>query len=116
MRYAVILAGGAGKRLWPLSRLNRPKQLLPLIAGKSLLSMAVERLQGTFPDENILVVTNAEYAPEIAKALPMLRPENIIGEPEGRDTANAVALATAVLMGRDPHAPMAVLTADHAIR
>ena len=62
MRYAVILAGGAGKRLWPLSRIGRPKQLLPLLGGKSLLEMAVERLVGIFPYENILVVTNAEYA------------------------------------------------------
>ena len=116
MRYAVILAGGAGKRLWPLSRLNRPKQLLPLIQGKSLLAMAVERLKGLFPDENIIIITNAEYAPEIARALPQIPAGNIIGEPEGRDTANAVALATQLLAGRDENATMAIFTADHVIR
>ncbi|MFB3894384.1 MAG: mannose-1-phosphate guanylyltransferase [Phycisphaerae bacterium] len=116
MRHAVILAGGAGKRLWPLSRLGRPKQLLPLLGGKSLLAMAVERLTGLFPNENLLIVTNAEYAPQIAALLPQIPPRNIIGEPEGRDTANAIALATQILTGRDPEATMAVFTADHVIR
>jgi mannose-1-phosphate guanylyltransferase len=116
MRYAVILAGGAGKRLWPLSRLGRPKQLLSLIQGKSLLEMAVERLVGVFPHENILIVTNAEYVEQIAKTLPQLPIENIIGEPEGRDTANAIALAAELLAGRDENATMAVFTADHVIR
>ncbi len=116
MRYAVILAGGAGKRLWPLSRLGRPKQLLPLIGGKSLLAMAVERLAGLFPYENVLVITNVEYAQQVSSALPQLPPENVIGEPEGRDTAAAIALATQLLAGRDNNATMAVFTADHVIR
>lgn len=116
MRYAVILAGGAGKRLWPLSRLNRPKQLLPLIEGKTLLTIAVERLKGLFPPENILVITNAEYARQVADALPELPPQNIVGEPEGRDTAAAIALGAQLLAARDAEAVMAVFTADHVIR
>jgi len=116
MRYAVIMAGGAGKRLWPLSRLGRPKQLLPLIQGKSLLALTVERLDGLFDRENIYVITNAEYAAQIAKTVPDLPAENIVGEPEGRDTANAIALAAAILAGKDPDATMAVFTADHVIR
>ena len=116
MRYAVIMAGGAGKRLWPLSRLSRPKQLLPLLGGKSLLEIAVDRLAPVFGADNVLVITNAEYADQVADSVPSLKPENVIGEPEGRDTANAIALAAELLAARDPHATMAVFTADHVIR
>ena len=116
MRYAVIMAGGSGKRLWPLSRQNRPKQLLPIIDGKNLLTLAVERLEGVFEHENILIITNAAYAGQIADALPQIPRRNVIGEPEGRDTANAVALGAQVLAGRDDEAVMAVFTADHVIR
>ena len=116
MEYAVIMAGGAGKRLWPLSRLSRPKQLLSLIGGKSLLELAIERLDGLFDPANILVITNQEYAEAVAAALPQLPPESIIGEPVGRDTANAVALGAEIIAGRDPEGVMAVFTADHVIR
>ena len=116
MRYAVIMAGGAGKRLWPLSRENRPKQLLPLLGGKSLLQIAVDRLTDLFTPEEILVVTHAEYAPLIRSAIAELPPENVIGEPHGRDTANAIALAAELLAAKDESATMAVFTADHVIR
>jgi mannose-1-phosphate guanylyltransferase len=110
------MAGGIGQRLWPLSRKHRPKQLLSLIDGKSLLDVAVDRLSGIFDNENIYIITNAEYVADIAAALPQLPPVNIIGEPEGRDTANAVALGAAILAGKDPDGTMAVFTADHVIR
>ncbi|MGB2819386.1 MAG: sugar phosphate nucleotidyltransferase [Phycisphaerae bacterium] len=116
MRYAVIMAGGAGKRLWPLSRQNRPKQLLPLIHGKSLLELAVERLRGLFANERIWIITNAEYAGQVCRALPDIPAENVVGEPEGRDTANAIALAAELIAARDESATMAVFTADHVIR
>ena len=116
MRYAVIMAGGAGQRLWPLSRLMRPKQLLPLIGGKSLLALAAERLAELFEPADTLIVTNASYADQVAAELPNVPPENIIGEPEGRDTANAIALATVLLAARDESATMGVFTADHVIR
>ena len=116
MRYAVIMAGGAGKRLWPISRLDRPKQLLPLVEGRCLLEIAVERCESCFAPENIYVITNAEYAPQIREALPKLPAENVVGEPIGRDTANAIALAAEILAARDPSATMAVFTADHVIR
>jgi len=116
MRYAVIMAGGLGKRLWPLSRKMRPKQLLPLIGGKSLLELAVERLRGVFAAENIWVITNAQYANQVAQALPTIPSANIVGEPMGRDTANAIALGAEILAGRDEDATMAVFTADHVIR
>jgi len=116
MWHAVILAGGSGRRLWPLSRHARPKQLLSLIGGSSLLELAVERLSGLFDPERILIITNAQYADQVAAALPQLPPQNIIAEPEGRDTANAIALAAEILAARDEDATMAVFTADHVIR
>jgi mannose-1-phosphate guanylyltransferase len=78
--------------------------------------MSIERLKGIFENENILIITNARYADQVAKALPMLPAKNIIGEPVGRDTANAIALAIELLAGRDDDATMAVFTADHVIR
>jgi len=116
MRHAVILAGGAGKRLWPLSRVDRPKQLLPLIGGKSLLQIAVERLADLFAIENTWIIANRQYAEQIARAIPELPRTNIVGEPEGRDTANAIALAAEILGAKDRQATMAVFTADHIIR
>ena len=116
MRYAVIMAGGAGRRLWPLSRLDRPKQLLPLVDGKPLLQIAIERLGGLFEPEAILVLTNAEYADLVAETLPDLPRENIIPEPAVRDTANAIALGAELLAARDEDATMALFTADHVIR
>ncbi len=116
MQCAVIMAGGAGKRLWPLSRLQRPKQLIPLLDGKNLLEIAVERLDGLFDKENIFVITNAQYADQVATALPDIPAANIVGEPEGRDTANAIALGAELVRARDENAVMSVFTADHVIR
>ena len=116
MRYAVIMAGGAGKRLWPASRENKPKQLIPVIDGKCLLELAVQRLEGLFPPERVLVVTNVAYVDQVAQSCPSLRRENIIGEPEGRDTANAIALAGELISACEKDATMAVFTADHIIR
>lgn len=116
MRYAVIMAGGAGTRLWPLSRLKRPKQLIPLLGKKSLLELAVERLDGLFKKENILVITSAQYCDQVAEVLSGIPRENIIGEPEGRDTASAVALSVELISAKDPQAQVAVFSADHIIR
>src|SRR5918996_5097921 len=112
MRYVLIVAGGSGRRLWPLSRQGMPKQLLKVVDGKSLLRIAYERLQGVVPDDRILVCTGADYAHVVAAELPELDPGNILGEPEGRDSLNAVAWPAAVLAARDPDAVVAVVTAD----
>lgn len=111
----VIMAGGVGSRLWPLSRADRPKQLLRLFGGKSLLQLAYERLREFLPAESILVIAADRHLPAIALELPELSPGNLIGEPEGRDTANAVALAAAVVEARWPGSVMGVFTADHVI-
>ncbi len=116
MEYGVIMAGGAGTRLWPLSRAMRPKQLLNVIKGKSLLQLAFERLLGVMPAERIYVCTAAAYGPDILKALPQLPKENLLGEPQGRDTAAAVGFPAAVLLAKDKDAVAAYVTADHVIQ
>ena len=115
MTQAVIMAGGAGTRLWPLSRANRPKQLLRLLGGRSLLRQSFERLTALLAPENVYVITGARYLPLVAEELPEVPGENLIGEPVGRDTANAVGLAAAILHRRDPDGVMGVFTADHVI-
>jgi mannose-1-phosphate guanylyltransferase len=115
MQYGVIMAGGAGTRLWPLSRGNRPKQLLPVIRGRSLLRLSYDRLRGFLPPERIFVCTGASYGAQVIENLPELPKENVLGEPIGRDTANAVGFPAAVLQRRDKDAVVAVVTADHVI-
>ena len=115
MRHAVIMAGGAGVRLWPLSRKNHPKQLLRLFAGASLLRRSYERLAGLLSPEQINVITNRSHLPMVAGEIPELPPDNLLGEPVGRDTAAAVGLACAVLHRRDPDAVIGIFTADHVI-
>ncbi|MCW5876602.1 MAG: mannose-1-phosphate guanylyltransferase [Anaerolineales bacterium] len=113
--YAVIMAGGGGTRLWPLSRQAVPKQMLPLIADSTLFQTAVQRLQRVFPPERILVVTSRQQAAQLQEQAPELKPENFLLEPQPRGTAAAIGLAAACLQARDPGAIMAVLTADHYI-
>jgi mannose-1-phosphate guanylyltransferase len=115
MEYGVIMAGGAGTRLWPMSRTGRPKQLLKLVRGKSLLQLSYERLRGLLPAERIFVCTGAGHRDLVLENLPELPKENLLGEPEGRDTANAVGFPAAVLAKRDPDAVAAFVTADHVI-
>lgn len=115
MRYVVIMAGGSGTRLWPLSRSGTPKQLLPIIEGRSLLRLAFERALHVVGAERVLVVTGASYLDEVAAQLPEVLPENLLGEPVGRDSLNAVAWPAAVLQRRDPDAVIAQLTADQLI-
>jgi mannose-1-phosphate guanylyltransferase len=114
--YAVIMAGGGGTRLWPVSRKESPKQLLPLLGQETLFQSTVRRLDKLFPPERILVVTVAEQATQMQVQAPEIPVENYLIEPSPRGTASVVALAAAVLKKRDPEASMAILTADHFIR
>lgn len=111
----MILAGGAGTRLWPLSRKARPKQLLRLLDRASLLQAAQRRVAPLFEPANTWVVTAADYVEAIARELPEVPRANLIGEPLPRDTSNAIGLAAELLARRDPQATMAVFTADHFI-
>jgi mannose-1-phosphate guanylyltransferase len=114
--YAVIMAGGGGTRLWPVSRKEKPKQLLPLLGKETLFQGTVDRLEKLFPPERILVVTVAEQAREMREQVPSIPEENYLIEPAPRGTASVVGLAAAVLKKRDPQAIMAMQTADHHIR
>jgi mannose-1-phosphate guanylyltransferase len=115
MRYAVTIAGGSGTRLWPMSRAALPKQLIPLIGGRSLLEIALGRLDGLVPPERCLVCAGQTHAAAIRQALPQLGPEQFLGEPCGRDTLNAVGFSAAILARRDPEAIIGIFTADHVI-
>ncbi len=115
MLYAVIMAGGSGTRLWPLSRKNRPKQSLQLIGDRTMFQHAVDRLAPLLPAERIYVVTNAALAEILRPQAPALPSRNFILEPSGRDSAPAAGLAAITLLRRDPDAMMAMLTADHFI-
>jgi mannose-1-phosphate guanylyltransferase len=114
--YAVIMAGGGGTRLWPVSRKKSPKQLLPLLGEETLFQSTVNRLVDLFPPERILVVTVEGQAREMRIQVPAIPAENYLIEPAPRGTASAVGLAAAVLRTRDPEAVMAVLPSDHFIR
>src|SRR3989339_1696674 len=116
MNYAVVMAGGSGKRLWPLSRQKRPKQVLRLLEGQTCLRHCFDRLLNVFDLRNVIVMTNASYMDIIRESLPELPSPNMIAEPVVRDTASAIALAAAALVKTDPNATMAVVTADQLIK
>ncbi|MGC9399820.1 MAG: mannose-1-phosphate guanylyltransferase [Anaerolineae bacterium] len=113
--YAVIMAGGGGTRLWPLSRTAHPKQMLTLFGERSMFQMSVDRLRPLFPPERIFVVTAGEQVEPLSNQAPELPRDNFIVEPMGRGTAPCIGLAAIHLQRRDPQAMMAVLTADHYI-
>jgi len=115
MDYAVVMAGGTGKRLWPLSRQKRPKQVLKLLDGQTLLRRCFERLSSIFDVRNIIILTNAGYADLVRENLPELPFDNVIAEPAVRDTTGAIGLAASILTKYDAEATMAVVTADQII-
>ena len=114
--WAVVLAGGGGSRLWPLSRRSRPKQCLTLGGTTSLLRQTVERLEPLVPRERVLVVTGPDMAAAVRADLPDLAADAILVEPQGRNTAPCVAWAAIEVARRaGPDAPLLVLPSDHAV-
>lgn len=114
-RAAVILAGGAGTRLRPLSSDENPKQFLKLFDGKSLLQLTFERLTRLLPADAIYVSTNEQYAPKCLEQLPTLPPENVLAEPARRNTAPAIALCTFAIEKRVGPCVVSFLASDHYI-
>ncbi len=114
--FAVIMAGGSGTRFWPLSRNARPKQLVQIIGDDTMIQATVARLQPLISPDRVLVITTAALAAETRAQLPMLKPEHVIAEPVGRDTAACVALAALVVEKMSPGATMILLPADQVIK
>ena len=114
MRHALILAGGSGTRLWPFSTAGLPKQLVPLLQGRSLLDVAVERATSVVPADRVWLGAG-EQLREAVSSVEGLQADRLVVEPSGRDTLAAVALGCAVIAAADPDAVVAVLTADHLI-
>ncbi len=114
--YVLILAGGSGERFWPLSRKNRPKQLLSLFSKETLLEATIRRLDGLVPPAQILILTNEDQEAAVRALCPQLPAENIVAEPAKRDTAAAIALGAGWISMRAPDATMVVLPADHLIQ
>ncbi len=114
--FAVIMAGGGGTRLWPLSHKGKPKQMLTLGEDLSLFQLAIDRLHGVFPPERILVVTIEDQAKMLQSQRSDIPSENYLIEPMPRGTASVVGFAAEALKHRRPDAIMAVLTADHIIK
>jgi mannose-1-phosphate guanylyltransferase len=113
--HAVILAGGRGERFWPLSRRNRPKQLLPLVGDQSLLQESVSRLEGWIPPEATWIAAGTHLITQIREQLPQITLDHCIAEPVARNTAAAIGAAAALIESTDPGAILLVLPSDHWI-
>jgi len=112
---AVIIAGGEGRRFWPLSRPDLPKQFLRLFGDRSLIQQTVERLDAVVPPERVLIATGRSYEELTREHLPFIPGENVICEPMPRNTAPALALASLHIRDRFGDPPVIVLPADHYI-
>lgn len=115
MLHALIMAGGGGTRFWPRSRQKKPKQFLTLTGQRSLLQEALDRVEAVVRPENTWVITSATHQAEVARQLPEVPADQIIGEPVGRDTATCIAVGAALIQKTDPEAVMVVTPADHVI-
>ena len=111
----VILAGGSGTRLWPLSTPSFPKQFLPLPNGNSMIQETLARVAPLAPPEQTWVVTGRSMTGLVREHLPIVPQNHILGEPSGRNSAPAIAWIAATIARRDPEAIMIILSADHVI-
>lgn len=113
--HALIMAGGGGTRLWPLSRRDRPKQMLALVENRTMFQISVERLAPLLPPERIFIVTGQDQIAALRADAPHIPPENFVAEPCGMNTGPAVGLGVIHIQQRAPGALVAVLTADQHI-
>jgi len=113
---AIIFAGGAGTRLWPLSRKKSPKQFERIIGDKSTLQLAVDRLKPDFSSEDIYISTNVVYKKIIQNQLPAIPEENYFLEPEKKDVGPAIALVMGIMQKKYPHEPVVILWSDHLVK
>ncbi|OQA52865.1 MAG: Mannose-1-phosphate guanylyltransferase 1 [candidate division WS2 bacterium ADurb.Bin280] len=115
MNYAVIMAGGTGTRLWPMSRTGKPKQFHKLVSDKTLIQETYDRVKKAIPEKNIFISTNVKYEEEIKAQLPEVPAENFIIEPAKRNTAPALAFLAAQIYRKDKDAIIATLASDHVV-
>lgn len=114
--YAIIMAGGVGSRFWPLSTEENPKQFLDVLGtGKTLIQMTFERLNKIVPSENVYIVTNKAYQKTVLTQLPSLSANQVLCEPERKNTAPCIAYAAAKIHAINPNARLIVSPADHLI-
>ena len=116
MLCALIMAGGKGTRFWPLSTADKPKQFLKLLGSETMIQMTVNRINKEIPLSRIFVCTTKNYVELVKDQLPNLNVNNIIVEPEGRNTAPCIALSALMIKRRFKNANMIVLPSDHLIR
>ncbi|HPS40635.1 MAG TPA: sugar phosphate nucleotidyltransferase [Candidatus Woesebacteria bacterium] len=113
--YAVLLAGGGGTRLWPKSRIKTPKQFLKLTGPQSMMQIAASRINKLVNWQNIIVVTNKIYLEEVKKQLPEVKVDNIIAEPEKKDTAAAMLVGALYAKSKDEDAVIINAASDHIV-
>jgi mannose-1-phosphate guanylyltransferase len=113
--YPVILAGGRGTRFWPMSRKKRAKQLLALDGKQTMIQQTVARLLPLTPAKQFWIITNEDLRPEITRQLRKLRPEQVVAEPVGRNTAPAIGLAAFILRQENPNAVIGLFPSDHVV-
>lgn len=113
--YVVVLCGGGGTRLWPLSRQKTPKQFIELIGKETLYEKTFKRIKNLVPPERIIVITNKKYYDQVRKYSPDVPKKNIIAEPEKKNTALAMGVASAYIHRRDKRAVVINLASDQLI-
>ncbi len=113
--FALILAGGGGTRLWPKSRNKSPKQFLSLVGPDTMLQVTADRITPLVPWDRVIVVTNINYKDEILKQLPQIDPDNIIAEPEKKDTALAMLTGAIHAWNKDKEAVVINCASDHVV-